>query len=199
MKVGGVSSVDGAALEGDIAARDGAELDGVLDLAHEDGEEGHGLADAGVVDAHEAAAAGGVVGVAAAVPEAVPPAVRVLALALVFVFVAVLVLVLVAMLVLVLVAVLVLVVVRLCFVGRRGAVAVQLQRLRWVGPGECAQAAGLVGQVELRAAEHLPRGAAACCNEDEQEENKRRHVHGDRVFFRAAEDAGFLVLWPVGF
>lgn len=167
-----MSSVGGTALEGDVAARDGAELDGVLDLAHEDGEEGHGLADASVVDAHEAAAAGGVVGVAAAaVPEAMPPAVDVLALTLVLVLMLVAVLVPVPVLVLVLV----LVVVRLRRVGRRGAVAVQLQRLRRVGPGEGAQAAGLVGQVELRAAEHLRRRAAACCNEDEQQEHKRRH------------------------
>lgn len=104
-----VSSVYSAALEGDVAAWDGGELDGVLDLAHEDGEEGHGLADAGVVDAHEAAAAGRVVGVAAAVPKAMPPAVGVLALVL-----AVLVLV-----VLMIVIVIVIVVVRLRLVGRR--------------------------------------------------------------------------------
>jgi hypothetical protein len=152
-----LSSLDGTTLEGDVASRDGAELDGVLDLAHEHREEGHGLADAGVVNAHEATAAGGVVGVAAAMPEAVPPPVGgVLPLPLVGV------------------AVVMVVVVRLHLVGRRGAVAVQLQRLRRVGAGEGAQAAGLVGQVELRPAEHLRLGAVAaaafCCNEDEQQE-----------------------------
>ena len=151
-------SLDGTALKGDVAPGDGAELDGVLDLAHEHRQEGHGLADAGIVDAHEAAAAGGVVGVAAAaVPEPVPPAVGgVLPLPLVAV-------------------VAVVVVVRLQLVGRRrGAVAVQPQRLHRVGAGEGAQAAGLVGQVELRPAEHLRRGAVAaggfCCDEDEQQQ-----------------------------
>ena len=158
-----MSSLDGTALEGDVASGDGAELDGVLDLAHEHRQEGHGLADAGIVDAHEAAAAGGVVGVAAAMPEAVPPAVG-----------DVLPLVAVAVVMVVVVVVAVVVVVRLHLVGRRGAVAVQLQRLRRVGAGEGAQAAGLVGQVELRPAEHLRRGAVAaggfCCDEDEQQQ-----------------------------
>lgn len=146
----------------------------MFDLAHEHREEGHGLADAGVIDAHEAAAAGGVVGVPAAVPEsAVPPGVG-------------------GVLPLVLVAVLV-VVIRLQLVGRRrGAVAaVERQGPRRVGPAEVAQAAGLVGQVELRPAEHLRRGGVRDDEQQEQGEQWRwgplLDVHGVLWFFLRTE------------
>lgn len=191
----GTSSEERArALEGDLAALDGRERDDVPDGDHEGRQARGGLADARVVEAHEPAAARRVARVLAlpvlAVPVLVPapgppPAV----------------------------AVVVVVAPGLQHLTDSAGGGGRRRRRRLVelllprqAPAphprprdEIPHAARLVGQVELRAAEHLPRGAAACCNEDEQEENKRRHVHGDRVFFRAAEDASFLVLWPVGF
>jgi hypothetical protein len=132
-------SVDGGAVEGDVASWDGCELDGVLDPAHEDGEVGRGLADACVVDAHEAPAARRVVRVRAAVAPAAAEAA---------------------------------VLRRLQLVGRGGGVAaVQRQRPRRGGDG--AQAARLVGQVELRPAEHLRRGEVLACHEHQQQQQQQ--------------------------
>lgn len=112
----------------------------MLDPAHEHREVGHGLADAGVVDAHQTPAARRVVGVGAVAAQ--PPTAAATATAM---------------------AVLALAVLR----HHRHRRLVELaQRHRRVGAGEGPEAAGLVCQVELRPAEHL--GVGLRCHESEQ-------------------------------
>lgn len=110
----------------------------MLDPAHEHREVGHGLADAGVVDAHQTPAARRVVGVgavAAQPPTAAATAMAVLALAVLRHY-------------------------------RHRRLVELAQRHRRVGAGEGPEAAGLVCQVELRPAEHL--GVGLRCHESEQ-------------------------------
>jgi len=134
------------ALEGDLAAIDGRERDGVPDGVHEGREPRGGLADARVVEAHEAAAARRVAGVLPCpllavpvlvlvpVPRRPPPAAAAVGVVIV-----------VAAPVLLL---------------DGGLVELLLQPRQHPAPhaaarDEVAHAARLVGQVELRPAEHL--------------------------------------------
>lgn len=176
-------SVDAGALEGDVAARDRGELDGVLDPAHEHREEGHGLADAGVVDAHEAPAARRVVRVRASYVVLVPVAAvadmaaPVLAAVAAPVLAAMATTVAAAVVAAMAAAGAVLVAGRLQLVAAGGRRGVEQQwpprRHRRVGAGVSPQAARLVGQVELGAAEHL--GVRLVRHEDEQQEKEHRH------------------------
>lgn len=150
------------AVEGDLAPLDGRESDGMPDGVHEWREPGGGLAHARVVEAHEPAAARRVAGVLLAPLPAVPvlvpvprrpPAPPAPAAALVVVFFVFFVADPVLLLDGGLVEVLLL-------HGGGGLVELLLQPRQHPaaphpGADEAAHAARLVGQVELRAAEHL--------------------------------------------
>lgn len=175
------------ALEGDVAAVDGSEPDDVPDGGHERREPRRRLADARVVQRHEAPAARRVVGVlpalvvvvhVAPVPVAPPPPTPLLVAAASSLLLAVGVVVVVAVVVIV-VAAAATAAPRLEPVPAAPAAGdrrlVELERARRHerrphDPRQGAHAARLVGEVELRPAQHL--GAR---RHGEQRKQKQRH------------------------
>lgn len=140
------------ALEGDVATLDRRELDDVAYRGHEYREARHRLADARVVEGHQPAAAGRVIGVLLPVSAAVPAVMA----PLTFPFI-----------VFVVVPGLELMAAAACHRCRRRGL-VELPRHGGPHPREGPQAARLVGEVDLRPAEDLSIHRLMLCEEGEE-------------------------------